>query len=73
MSKRIVYPVLAILFAVVLPFLTYAQGGPIDPPPFEGDVPIDGGLSLLVAAGVGYGIKKVRDHRKAQVQPVNQN
>ena len=28
------------------------------------DVPIDGGLSLLVAAGVGYGIKKVRDGRK---------
>ena len=28
------------------------------------DVPIDGGLSLLVAAGVGYGIKKVRDERK---------
>ena len=28
------------------------------------DVPLDGGLSLLVAAGVGYGIKKVRDERK---------
>jgi hypothetical protein len=26
-----------------------------------GDVPIDGGLSLLVAAGVGYGVKKVRN------------
>jgi hypothetical protein len=29
-----------------------------------GDVPIDGGLSLLVAAGVGYGIKKVKERRK---------
>ena len=28
------------------------------------DAPIDGGLSLLVAAGVGYGIKKVKHHRK---------
>ena len=28
------------------------------------DTPIDGGLSLLIAAGVGYGIKKVRDGRK---------
>lgn len=28
------------------------------------DVPIDGGLSLLVAAGVGYGIKKMRNTRK---------
>lgn len=28
------------------------------------DVPIDGGLSLLVAAGVGYGTKKIKSHRK---------
>ena len=28
------------------------------------DVPIDGGLSLLVAAGVGYGAKKIREKRK---------
>ena len=28
------------------------------------DTPIDGGLSILIAAGVGYGIKKVRDERK---------
>ncbi len=28
------------------------------------DVPVDGGLSLLVAAGVGYGAKKLRDKRK---------
>jgi len=28
------------------------------------DTPIDGGISLLVAAGVGIGIKKVREMRK---------
>ena len=27
------------------------------------DVPIDGGLSLLVAAGVGYGAKKIQQRR----------
>lgn len=27
------------------------------------DVPVDGGLSLLVAAGVGYGAKKIREKR----------
>lgn len=27
------------------------------------DVPIDGGLSLLVAAGVGYGAKQLRKKR----------
>jgi hypothetical protein len=28
------------------------------------DVPIDGGLSLLVAAGVGYGAKQLRKKKK---------
>jgi len=28
------------------------------------DLPIDGGLSLLVAAGVGYGAKKLKEKRK---------
>lgn len=27
--------------------------------------PIDGGLSILLAAGGAYGIKKLRDHRKS--------
>ena len=26
--------------------------------------PIDGGLSLLLAGGAAYGVKKLRDHRK---------
>ena len=30
--------------------------------PDAGSVPIDGGLSLLLAAGVGYGAKKLRSH-----------
>ena len=28
------------------------------------DTPIDGGISLLVATGVGIGVKKVREMRK---------
>lgn len=28
------------------------------------DLPIDGGIGFLIAAGIGYGIKKVRDERK---------
>ena len=32
--------------------------------PDAGSVPIDGGLSLLMAAGVGYGVKKIRAQRK---------
>ena len=43
----------------MIPALAVAQdpgGGP--------DVPIDGGLSLLVAAGAAYGVKKYRDGKK---------
>lgn len=35
----------------------YAQGGPPA-------TPIDGGLSILLAAGGIYGIKKIRDKKK---------
>jgi len=31
--------------------------GPPNPPGF----PIDGGIGILIAAGVAYGIKKIRD------------
>ena len=47
--------------ALVIPSLLHAQ------PVFDddvNDVPVDGGLSLLLAAGVGYGAKKLRDRKK---------
>ena len=51
-----------ILFVgVFLPLISMA-GLPALPP--VADVPIDGGLSLLLAAGVGYGVKKYRDQKK---------
>lgn len=39
--------------------------------PDPAKAPFDGGLSLLVAAGVGAGVKKAYDKRKA-VKPNNQ-
>ena len=55
-----------IMLAVVMlvcffPYLAMAQ--PPDPPP-NPDAPIDGGLILLLAVGVGYGVKKYRGGRK---------
>ena len=50
------------ILTICLPILSVAQGGGI--PPAVADVPIDGGLSLLLAAGVGYGVKKYRQQRK---------
>lgn len=38
------------------------DGDPIKNP--EGDAPFDGGLSLLVAAGVAYGAKRAHSQRK---------
>jgi hypothetical protein len=51
-----------LLILVVFTFVAaHAQvpdpGGDVD------QVPIDGGLSLLVAAGVGYGAKKLKEKR----------
>ena len=37
--------------------------GPCDPPP---PAPIDGGASLLVGAGIAYGMKKIRDKKKSR-------
>ena len=50
---------LMLIAVTILPFFAIAQdpgGGP--------DVPIDGGLSLLLAAGAAYGVKKYRNSRK---------
>lgn len=52
---------LMLLFLFLVPSLLHAQPGFGDD---VDDVPLDGGLSLLVAAGVGYGVKKVKEKRK---------
>ena len=53
--------VLMILFCF-LPGVLFAQGDPGADPDVV--VPIDGGLSILAAAGVAYSVKKIRDYRK---------
>ncbi|MDQ6756614.1 MAG: hypothetical protein M3004_06730 [Bacteroidota bacterium] len=45
----------------LLPSLLFAQGGPGGDPDV---VPVDGGLSILAAAGVAYSVKKIKDYRK---------
>lgn len=54
--------IISILFAC-LPLALLAQPGFGDDVP---DVPIDGGLSLLIAAGAGYGAKKIHEKRKTE-------
>ncbi len=40
-------------------------GGPGGDPGGDPDlIPVDGGLGFLLAAGVGYGVKKAREYKK---------
>jgi len=50
---------------------TALAGPPIPPDP---GVPVDGGLSILIAAGVGYGVNKLRKNtqkKSAKDEAVN--
>jgi len=57
MKKIHIY--LTAIFSLIIVIPVLAQGAPPA-------TPIDGGLSLLLAAGGAYGIKKIRDHRRNQ-------
>ena len=66
--KNYLFTLLMIVLVLALPMLSNGQ---VDPPPGpvggtnpDANVPIDGGLSLVLAAGVGYGAKKIRDYKK---------
>ena len=61
-TKMILFTSMLVIAFNILPQLAMAQIDPGEDP----DAPIDGGISLLVAAGVGYGVKKARDNRKAK-------
>ncbi|MFY7899556.1 MAG: PID-CTERM protein-sorting domain-containing protein [Chitinophagaceae bacterium] len=55
---------LCFIVALIIPSLTHAQ------PAFDddvNDVPVDGGLSLLIAAGVGYGVQKLKKKKKEEL------
>lgn len=55
----------ALIILFCLPVLANAQVNPgCDPALDPSCVPFDGGLGFLIAAGVGYGIKRIKDARK---------
>lgn len=58
------YHTLFLLFIAVIPAL--AQGPP--PPPPLNEVPLDGFSTALLAAGVGYGIRRTLRKGKGDVQ-----
>ena len=49
------------------PSATASRGGMVDPPTPGGvpaPIPVDGGLALLAAAGLGYGMRRLRARRR---------
>ncbi len=58
------YQKLIFTAAIFIFSATLAMAQPL--PPDDADVPIDGGISLLAAAGLAYGVKKYRDHHLNQ-------
>ena len=68
--KRFFIVGISLTLMLSTPALVKADPGPdpeppcVGPDPQTGECPIDSGLLLLIAAGAGYGIKKVVDSRK---------
>lgn len=71
-SKK-VFSLLMVLCASALPMVTMALGGPGDPgcDPLDPACPIDGGLGILLAAGIGLGAKKAYEARKKKDETIS--
>lgn len=52
---------LLLCMIIVSSTVIHAQTEPGDP---NNAAPIDGGLSLLIAAGIGYGVKKIKEKKQ---------
>ena len=61
--KKVIVKLLLMVFFCCLHTGLFAQDDPGDPDGHPEDVPLDPGSWVLVAAGVGYGVKKWRDTR----------
>jgi len=58
-------PYIVLLLILIVPTIVFAQGPPDPCTSPDVECPIDGGLSLLIAAGIGLGAKKAYDRKKA--------
>lgn len=68
LSKQVLTIGVVILICLIQPVTGFAQV--VDPGcgSFDPACPIDGGLSLLIAAGIGIGAKKAYNKRKKSVE-----
>ncbi len=68
MKKILNIQVLVLIAVLLLPAIIHAQPGFGDD--VVDDVPVDGGLSLLVAAGIGYGAKKLKGKKSELINQI---
>ena len=68
--KHILTVGMVLMICLVNPLSMNAQ--PVDPgcDPLDPACPIDGGLSLLIAAGIGLGAKKAYDQKKKNTKHI---
>jgi hypothetical protein len=66
LTKRLWKVCFAAGIFLIIAVASNAQGSVEENP--DTPVPIDAGISVLVAAGVGYGIKKVYDAKKKKTE-----
>ena len=64
-ALQLLLSVLFVLMIISAPVVLFAQSGPGGAQDTV-DTPIDGGVSLLVLGGIGYGAKKLYNSRKAK-------
>ena len=53
--------------------ISYGASASSEPPPPPDPIPVDGGASLLLAAGAAYGAKKWHEYRKNKNAESNDN
>ena len=70
MRNQTISSMILAVIVLVIPMMSIAQPG-FDPGGSP-DVPVDGGLSLLLAAGAGYVVKKGYDRRKRKEKERNE-
>ena len=67
MKKYALLSALCVLFSAATALAQLGSGGPGSTPVVDpATVPLDGGASLLLASGVAFGLKKLRERRKAR-------
>ena len=63
-KTKAILRVLCMLIIIIAITSIKAHAQITDPGSDPDSAPIDGGLSLLIAGGVGYGVKRAREKRK---------